>query len=104
MEKLDPSVAQQIAQAASAFEQERTGHLPTSPTVVLSEQTLYGGAPMSAATPTPADRGDSGQCGVKAPRNHAEWDPLRLQLALRESQQRYQRLVEAVTTYPVLRR
>jgi len=28
MEKLDPSVAQQIAQAASAFEQRRTGHTP----------------------------------------------------------------------------
>src|SRR5437867_3960424 len=34
------SRAQQIAQAASAFEQQRTGHLPRSVTVVLSEDTL----------------------------------------------------------------
>ena len=40
MEKLDPSVAQQIAQAASAFEQRRTGHAPQSVAVVLSENTL----------------------------------------------------------------
>src|SRR5438045_2856342 len=32
--------AQQIAQAALAFEQQRTGHLPHSVTVVLSEETL----------------------------------------------------------------
>jgi uncharacterized protein YbcI len=36
-----PNVAQQIAQAAIAFERRRTGdHLPTSVTVVLSEGTL----------------------------------------------------------------
>jgi uncharacterized protein YbcI len=40
MEKLDPSVAHQIAQAASAFEQRRTGHLPKSVAVVLSGDTL----------------------------------------------------------------
>lgn len=40
MEKLDPSVAQQIAQAASAFEQRRTGHAPQSVAVILSENTL----------------------------------------------------------------
>ena len=40
MEKLDPSVAQQIAQAASAFEQRRTGHTPHSVAVILSENTL----------------------------------------------------------------
>lgn len=40
MEKLDPSVAQQIAQAASAFEQRRTGHTPQSVGVILSENTL----------------------------------------------------------------
>ena len=34
------SMAQQIAQAASAFEQKRTGNLPSSVTVVLSDQTL----------------------------------------------------------------
>ena len=34
------SMAQQIAQAASAFEQRRTGHLPRSATAVLSEDTL----------------------------------------------------------------
>ena len=40
MEKLDPSVAQQIAQAAIAFQQERTGHEPKSAAVVLSGDTL----------------------------------------------------------------
>ena len=40
MEKLDPSVAQQIAEAASAFEQRRTGHEPQSVAVILSENTL----------------------------------------------------------------
>jgi hypothetical protein len=30
MEKLNPSVAQQIAQAAIAFQQKRTGHGPPS--------------------------------------------------------------------------
>lgn len=34
------SIAQQIAQAASAFEQELTGHAPKSVTVVLSDNTL----------------------------------------------------------------
>jgi hypothetical protein len=34
------SVAQQIAQAASAFEHRRTGRPPQSVTVVLSEDTL----------------------------------------------------------------
>ncbi len=40
MAKLKPTVAQQIAEAASAFEQQRTGQLPKSVTVVLSENTL----------------------------------------------------------------
>lgn len=40
MEKLNPTVAQQIAQAASAFEQQRTGHTPKSVAVILSENTL----------------------------------------------------------------
>jgi uncharacterized protein YbcI len=40
MKKIDPSVAQQIAQAASAFEQRRTGHTPQSVAVILSENTL----------------------------------------------------------------
>jgi uncharacterized protein YbcI len=34
------TMAQQIAQAASAFEQRRTGHVPQSVSVVLSEDTL----------------------------------------------------------------
>lgn len=34
------NMAQQIAQAASAFEQQRTGNVPKSVTVVLSENTL----------------------------------------------------------------
>ena len=40
MEKLDPSVAQQIAQAAIAFQKKRTGHDPQSVAVVLSGDTL----------------------------------------------------------------
>jgi uncharacterized protein YbcI len=40
MEKLESSVAHQIAQAASAFEQQRTGHAPRSVTVLLSGDTL----------------------------------------------------------------
>ena len=40
MEKLVPSVAQQIAQAAIAFQQQRTGHEPKSEAVVLSGDTL----------------------------------------------------------------
>ena len=40
MEELNPSVAQQIAQAAIAFQQQRTGHEPKSVAVVLSGDTL----------------------------------------------------------------
>lgn len=41
MNKSKPTMAQQIAQAAIAFEQRRTGnHVPKSVTVVLSEGTL----------------------------------------------------------------
>ncbi len=40
MDKLDSTVAHQIAQAASAFEQRRTGRTPKSVAVVLSEDTL----------------------------------------------------------------
>jgi uncharacterized protein YbcI len=40
MKKLDPSVAQQIAQAAIAFQKQRTGHEPHSVAVVLSGETL----------------------------------------------------------------
>src|SRR5437763_11805290 len=40
MNKPDTSMARRIAQAASAFEQRRTGHTPESVTVVLSEDTL----------------------------------------------------------------
>ena len=40
MDKPNSTMARQIAQAASAFEQERTGHVPKSVTVVLSENTL----------------------------------------------------------------
>jgi uncharacterized protein YbcI len=38
--KLEPSMAQQVAQAASAFQQQRTGHTPAVVTVVLSGDTL----------------------------------------------------------------
>jgi uncharacterized protein YbcI len=40
MGKLDPSAAQQIAQAAIAFHQQQTGHGPQSVAVVLSGDTL----------------------------------------------------------------
>jgi uncharacterized protein YbcI len=40
MDQSKSTMAQQIAQAASAFEQRRTGHRPKSVTVVLSEDTL----------------------------------------------------------------
>ena len=40
MNKSSPTMAQQIAQAAMAFEERRTGHRPHSATVVLSEDTL----------------------------------------------------------------
>ena len=40
MDNSHSTMAQQIAQAASAFEQLRTGHGPKSVTVVLSEDTL----------------------------------------------------------------
>jgi len=40
MDKSDSTMAQQVAQAASAFQQRRTGHAPQSVTVVLSEDVL----------------------------------------------------------------
>src|SRR5512147_3180810 len=40
MERPDSTMAHEIAQAASAFEQERTGHVPQTVTVVLSGETL----------------------------------------------------------------
>jgi uncharacterized protein YbcI len=40
MEKSTASVAQQIAEAAVAFERKRTGHVPESVTVVLGDHTL----------------------------------------------------------------
>src|SRR5438552_2264569 len=40
MSKSTSTMAQQLAQAASAFQQQRTGHAPKSVTVVLSEGTL----------------------------------------------------------------
>ena len=40
MERFASSVAHQIAGAASAFEQRRTGHMPQSVAVMLSERTL----------------------------------------------------------------
>jgi uncharacterized protein YbcI len=40
MKNLDSTVAQRIAQVASAFEERRSGRVPKSVTVVLSENTL----------------------------------------------------------------
>jgi uncharacterized protein YbcI len=40
MKKLDPTMAQQVTQAISVFQQRRTGYAPKAVTVVLSEDTL----------------------------------------------------------------
>jgi uncharacterized protein YbcI len=40
MDQSNATIAQQIARAASDFERQRTGHVPKSVTVVLSEDTL----------------------------------------------------------------
>ena len=40
MQKSNSMMAQQVAQAASAFQERRTGHAPQSVTVVLSEDVL----------------------------------------------------------------
>ena len=40
MKKLDPTMAEQVAQAVSAFQRRRTGYAPKAVTVVLSEDTL----------------------------------------------------------------
>lgn len=40
MKKLDPTMAQQVAQAISVFQEQRTGHSPKAVTVVLSDDTL----------------------------------------------------------------
>ena len=40
MKKLDPTMAQQVAQAISAFQEQRTGYPPKAVTVVLSDDTL----------------------------------------------------------------
>lgn len=40
MNQSTPTMAQQVAVAASDFQQQRTGHAPQSVTVVLSENTL----------------------------------------------------------------
>jgi uncharacterized protein YbcI len=40
MKQPDSTIARRLAEAASAFEQKRTGHVPRSVTVVLNENTL----------------------------------------------------------------
>ena len=40
MDNLNLTMAQQVAQAASDFQRQRTGHVPTAVTAVLSEATL----------------------------------------------------------------
>jgi uncharacterized protein YbcI len=40
MKKLDPTMAQQVAEAVGVFQQRRTGHAPKAVTVVLSEDKL----------------------------------------------------------------
>jgi uncharacterized protein YbcI len=40
MKKIDPTMAQQVAQAISVFQQRQTGYAPKAVTVVLSEDTV----------------------------------------------------------------
>lgn len=40
MKKLDPTMAEQVAQAISSFQEQRTGYPPRAVTVVLSDDTL----------------------------------------------------------------
>ena len=40
MKKLDPTMAQQVAQAISVFQEQRTGYPPKAVTAVLSDDTL----------------------------------------------------------------
>jgi uncharacterized protein YbcI len=40
MKKLDPTMAQQVAQAVAAFQQRQTGYAPKAVTVVLSDDTV----------------------------------------------------------------
>ena len=40
MKKLDPTMAQQVAQAVSVFQEQRTGYAPKAVTLVLSHDTL----------------------------------------------------------------
>ena len=40
MKQLDPTMAQQVAQAISVFQERRTGYPPNAVTVVLSDDTL----------------------------------------------------------------
>ena len=40
MPKLNPTMAQQVAQAISVFQEQRTGYAPKAVTVVLSDDTL----------------------------------------------------------------
>ena len=40
MKQLDPTMAQQVAQAISVFQEQRTGYPPKAVTVVLSDDTL----------------------------------------------------------------
>jgi uncharacterized protein YbcI len=40
MKNIDPTMAQQVAQAVSAFQQRQTGYAPKAVTVVLSNDTL----------------------------------------------------------------
>jgi len=40
MKKLDPTMAERVAQAISVFQERRTGHPPKAVTIVLSDDTL----------------------------------------------------------------
>ena len=52
------TMAQQLARAASAFEKQRTGHLPRSVTVVLSGDEEHSGEPLALARRDLVDAAD----------------------------------------------
>jgi hypothetical protein len=69
MEKPDSTMARKIAQAASVFEQQRTGNTPKSVTVVLSDTTLvitlHGAVKARLVKSTPSSDEAGPLCGRK---------------------------------------
>ena len=79
MNKSDPTMAQQVAEAASAFQQRRTGHAPQSVSVVLSENvlviTLHGAltAAEKAVSQEPAGAADVQEFHRQLFHNSSDW-------------------------------